>query len=84
MITEQFNDTIELEGGGALHGVDITYHTFGELNSEKNNEIWVCHALTANSDVEAWWPGMVGSGVVRLEYANRIFLLAVDYVVFFE
>jgi len=24
--------------------------------------IWVCHALTANSDVEAWWPGMVGSG----------------------
>jgi homoserine O-acetyltransferase len=22
--------------------------------------IWICHALTANSDVEAWWPGMVG------------------------
>jgi homoserine O-acetyltransferase len=26
--------------------------------------IWICHALTANSDVEAWWPGMVGKGLL--------------------
>jgi len=24
--------------------------------------VWVCHALTANSDVAEWWPGLVGKG----------------------
>jgi homoserine O-acetyltransferase len=25
--------------------------------------IWVCHALTANSDPVEWWPGLVGPGL---------------------
>ncbi len=24
--------------------------------------VWICHALTANSDAEEWWPGIVGRG----------------------
>lgn len=64
MKTVHFDETIELEGGGILKGIDIAYHTYGTLNNEKSNVIWVCHALTANSDVEAWWPGMVGSGAL--------------------
>ena len=24
--------------------------------------VWICHALTANSDVEDWWPQLVGPG----------------------
>ncbi len=51
-----------LEAGGTLPGVEIAYHTYGTLNAERDNVIWVCHALTANSDVEEWWPGMVGPG----------------------
>ena len=23
---------------------------------QKDNVVWVCHALTANSDVLDWWP----------------------------
>ena len=64
MKTVHFDETIELEGGGILEGIDISYHSYGTLNKEKTNVIWVCHALTANSDVEAWWPGMVGSGAL--------------------
>lgn len=50
------------ESGKVLPRLELAYHTFGTLNDECDNVIWVCHALTANSDVEAWWPGMVGDG----------------------
>lgn len=49
-----------LEGGVELASLEIAYHTYGTLNKEKNNVIWVCHALTANSDVFDWWPGLFG------------------------
>ena len=48
-----------LERGGSLPGIKIAYHTFGKLNKQKDNCIWVCHALTANSDVDDWWPNTV-------------------------
>jgi homoserine O-acetyltransferase len=49
-----------LENGGQLPNIEIAYHTYGKLNAQKNNVIWVCHALTANSDVFDWWPGLFG------------------------
>ncbi|MCH5239944.1 MAG: homoserine O-acetyltransferase [Muribaculaceae bacterium] len=52
----------ELERGGVLPSLTIAYHTFGRLDSEKSNCIWVCHALTANSDVDDWWPNTVVDG----------------------
>ncbi len=32
----------------------------GNLNTAGDNVVSICHALTANSDVIRWWPGMVG------------------------
>ena len=32
------------------------------MNTDKSNVIWVCHALTANSDVADWWPHTVEQG----------------------
>lgn len=49
-----------LESGKKLSEVQIAYHTYGSLNSRKDNVIWVCHALTANSDVFDWWCGLFG------------------------
>lgn len=40
----------------------IAYHTYGTLNSTRDNVVWVCHALTANSDVADWWPHTVEHG----------------------
>ncbi|WP_413533453.1 homoserine O-acetyltransferase family protein [Empedobacter brevis] len=58
----QYNYTkpFQLENGQILENLTIAYHTAGTLNSKKNNIIWVCHALTANSDVFDWWAGLFG------------------------
>jgi len=50
----------ELESGETLSQLEIGYHTYGKLNSNGDNVIWVCHALTANSDVLDWWKGLFG------------------------
>lgn len=55
-----YNEPFELENGNILPKLTIAYHSCGKLNSNKSNVIWVCHALTANSEAEAWWPGVVG------------------------
>lgn len=54
-------ELFELECGGSFSGITIAYHTYGRLNADKSNVVWVCHALTANSDVARWWPGLVGA-----------------------
>lgn len=54
--------TFHLESGSQLPELTIAYTTYGNLNQEKNNVVWICHALTANADVAEWWPGVVGSG----------------------
>lgn len=53
-----------LEGGQSLPQLEIAYHTYGTLNTQKNNVIWVCHALTANSDVLDWWKGLFGENTL--------------------
>ncbi len=50
------------EGGGVLPGGEIEYTTYGTLSPEKDNVIWVCHALTADSRVADWWPHTVEEG----------------------
>ncbi|MCO5247635.1 MAG: homoserine O-acetyltransferase [Chitinophagales bacterium] len=52
----------DLESGTTLPTIEIAYHTFGKLNDKKDNVVWLCHAFSANSNPEEWWPGMVGEG----------------------
>ena len=56
------SDPFPLELGGELPELTIAYHTYGTLNSSHDNVVWVCHALTANSDVADWWPHTVEGG----------------------
>lgn len=51
-----------LEEGGIIEEPVIAYHTYGELNENRDNVILVCHALTANSDADDWWHGLFGKG----------------------
>ena len=64
METLRYNQQLKTETGALLPSLDIAYNTYGELNRNGDNVIWICHALTANSEVEAWWPGMVGEGLL--------------------
>ncbi|MHB1922296.1 MAG: homoserine O-acetyltransferase MetX [Chitinophagaceae bacterium] len=52
----------QLESGFILPELRIAYHTYGQINESGNNVVWICHALTANSEVEDWWNGLVGKG----------------------
>lgn len=56
------NTPLPLESGGVIHNLRIAYHTYGTLAPDGSNVIWVCHALTANSDVADWWPNTVIEG----------------------
>lgn len=58
----KYDKEFALECGEVLPSLTVAYHTYGELNADKSNVAWVCHALTANSDVADWWPGTVEAG----------------------
>jgi homoserine O-acetyltransferase len=62
MSTQSFTytGTFELESGQKLQGLEIGFNTYGSLNKNRDNVVWVCHALTANSDVFDWWKGLFG------------------------
>lgn len=60
--TYKYSKTFKLENGKRLRNLEIAYHSYGTLNSAGDNVVWVCHALTANSDVFDWWPGLFGPG----------------------
>jgi len=64
MKTLHVKEPFKTETGAILPELEIAYNTYGKLNGNADNVIWICHALTANSDVEAWWPGMVGEGLL--------------------
>lgn len=57
-----YDRPFELETGRTLPRLRIAYHTYGELNAARDNAVWVCHALTASSDVADWWPHTVEEG----------------------
>ncbi len=48
---------LSLENGEYLTEPTIAYHTYGDPGKPV---VWVCHALTANSDVFDWWAGLFG------------------------
>jgi homoserine O-acetyltransferase/O-succinyltransferase len=60
----KYDNEFRTEGGFRFSSISIAYNTYGTLNETCDNVIWVCHALTANSDVASWWPGMVGDGLM--------------------
>lgn len=56
----KYSKPFELESGQQLPELQIGYNTYGKLNKNADNVVWVCHALTANSDVFDWWKGFIG------------------------
>ena len=74
----QHNAPFKLESGEVLPSLEIAYDTFGELNEAKDNVIWVCHALTANSDVADWWPHTVEQG--KFLDPERYFIVCANFL----
>lgn len=62
--TYSYNKQFKLESGKKIRNLQIAYQTYGKLNANKDNVIWVCHALTANADVFEWWEGLFGENAL--------------------
>lgn len=66
----------EFEAGGSIAGLEIVYHTSKKEYTPGDRVIWICHALTANSDPEDWWPEIVGSG--KFLDTDKYFIVCVN------
>ncbi len=58
-----YEQPFSLEAGGSLDGLSICYHTSCEQKGDRP-VVWICHALTANSNPEEWWDTLVGKGLL--------------------
>jgi homoserine O-acetyltransferase len=54
------SEPLHLESGEVLKAFELAYTTYGQLNPEKSNVIWVIHALTGDSKAAEWWNGLIG------------------------
>lgn len=59
-----YHEPFVTENGDTIHNLTIAYDTYGTFDPKKNNVVWVCHALTSNSSVIEWWPGLVGDHTI--------------------
>jgi homoserine O-acetyltransferase len=66
-------DEIQLESGDKLGPVTLAYETYGKLNANKNNAIFILHALSGDAhaagyhtddltEKPGWWEFMIGPG----------------------
>lgn len=53
-------ESLTLESGEILKSFELAYTTYGQLNGERSNVIWVVHALTGDSNAAEWWNGLIG------------------------
>lgn len=45
-----------------MPGFQLFYTTWGTLNEDRSNVVWVCHAFTGNAFVKDWWGELFGEG----------------------
>jgi homoserine O-acetyltransferase len=58
----RIEDDFAFEAGGSVSGIEVVYHTSDREYKAGDRVVWLCHALTANSNPMDWWPEMVGKG----------------------
>jgi homoserine O-acetyltransferase/O-succinyltransferase len=72
----KFESPFHLESGEWLPELELAYTTYGELNADKSNVVWVCHAFTGNANPSDWWSGLIGEK--RLFHPNKYFVICVN------
>lgn len=80
MIRKEYihDDIFEFEAGGSIRGLRVVYHCSEKpwQKDDSRKVIWICHALTANSDAQDWWPELVGPG--RLFDTEKYFVVCAN------
>lgn len=92
IVTTQFMNLFEppnelvLAGGERLGPIRVAYETYGQLTPQRDNAIFVCHALTGDAHVagkhaadsrkSGWWDELVGPG--KGLDTNRYFVICAN------
>ena len=81
-----FEEPLALQSGASLRAYDLSYETYGTLNTDKSNAVLICHALNASHHVagvyagqdksEGWWDTMIGPG--KSVDTNQFFVIGVN------
>jgi len=74
-------EKIKLDSGRLFGPITVAYETYGKLNRDKNNAIYICHALSGDAHAAGidkngrvgWWDNMIGPG--KAFDTNRYFVI---------
>lgn len=79
-------DMLQLASAQYLGPITVAYQTYGELSPNRDNVIYICHALTGDSHVAGrrrpedrkpgWWDGFIGPG--KAIDTNRYFVICAN------
>jgi homoserine O-acetyltransferase len=76
------DDPLELESGARLAPVEVAFETYGTLNADRSNAVYICHALTGDAHAAGlhegarrpgWWDNLIGPG--KPVDTNRFFVI---------
>ncbi len=81
-----FNSPLQLKGGEVLTQYHLVYETYGKLNKNKSNAVFVCHALSGNHHLAGkysaddrhtgWWDNLIGPG--KPLDTNKFFVVGIN------
>lgn len=58
----RIEEPFRFEAGGEIRGLELLCHTPDRAYRPGEPVVWICHALTGNSDPGDWWPQLAGPG----------------------
>lgn len=78
---------LTLASGASLPEVEVAYETYGELNDDRSNAVFICHALSGDAhaagihegddpDRPGWWDNIIGPG--RPLDTDRLFVICAN------
>jgi len=78
---------LRLDSGATIKRVEVAYETYGELNEDRSNAVFICHALSGDAhaaglhegddpDRPGWWDNIIGPG--RPLDTDRLFVICAN------